>query len=179
MRPKGRGRPQRILLGNWPDEHVRQVIRSVVFRDGTIPSYNHATSFPQPPPSSSGMPDSPRAPAPTPIGRSLSPPGVGPAGGPPQSGPMAAAMNNFLDNNLFAAHLKNLTEHFNKNGGNVNGFLESMPFKALMNEEMHGSARKSMDFEDAEESNSAGTNSRRESFSPPPGMGRVSTIRTL
>ena len=67
LRPKGRGRPQRILLGNWPDEHVRQVIwkknlkkiliinlkiyllifqviRAVVFRDGTIPSYNHAAA---------------------------------------------------------------------------------------------------------------------------------------
>ena len=37
MRPKGRGRPQRILLGSWPEEHVRLVIRAVVFRDGTIP----------------------------------------------------------------------------------------------------------------------------------------------
>ena len=37
LRPKGRGRPQRILLGNWPEEHVRLVIRAVVFRDGTIP----------------------------------------------------------------------------------------------------------------------------------------------
>ena len=42
LRPKGRGRPQRILLGNWPEEHVRQVIRAVVFRDGTIPSYGNA-----------------------------------------------------------------------------------------------------------------------------------------
>ena len=41
LRPKGRGRPQRILLGNWPEEHVRQVIRAVVFRDGTIPSYGN------------------------------------------------------------------------------------------------------------------------------------------
>lgn len=32
-RPKGRGRPQRILLGVWPDEHIRGVIRTVVFRD--------------------------------------------------------------------------------------------------------------------------------------------------
>lgn len=36
LRPKGRGRPQRILLGVWPDEHIRGVIRAVVFRDGTI-----------------------------------------------------------------------------------------------------------------------------------------------
>ncbi|XP_043208080.1 protein bric-a-brac 1-like [Amphibalanus amphitrite] len=33
MRPKGRGRPQRILLGSWPDETVKNVIRAVVFRD--------------------------------------------------------------------------------------------------------------------------------------------------
>lgn len=33
MRPKGRGRPQRILLGTWPEEHIRGVIRAVVFRD--------------------------------------------------------------------------------------------------------------------------------------------------
>ncbi|KAK0077687.1 hypothetical protein PV326_009881, partial [Microctonus aethiopoides] len=36
LRPKGRGRPQRILLGVWPDEHIRGVIRTVVFRDGAI-----------------------------------------------------------------------------------------------------------------------------------------------
>ena len=65
LRPKGRGRPQRILLGNWPDEHVRQVIRAVVFRDGTIPSYNHAANFtPQSAaaagPSSQPCPTSPR-----------------------------------------------------------------------------------------------------------------------
>ncbi|XP_026467666.1 uncharacterized protein LOC113371246 [Ctenocephalides felis] len=35
FRPKGRGRPQRILLGVWPDEHIRGVIRTVVFRDNT------------------------------------------------------------------------------------------------------------------------------------------------
>ncbi|GLG99625.1 Protein bric-a-brac 1 [Gryllus bimaculatus] len=33
LRPKGRGRPQRILLGTWPEEHIRGVIRAVVFRD--------------------------------------------------------------------------------------------------------------------------------------------------
>jgi len=37
LRPKGRGRPQRILLGVWPDEHIRGVIRAVVFRDGHSP----------------------------------------------------------------------------------------------------------------------------------------------
>lgn len=37
LRPKGRGRPQRILLGVWPDEHIRGVIRAVVFRDGNSP----------------------------------------------------------------------------------------------------------------------------------------------
>ncbi|XP_059089791.1 protein bric-a-brac 1-like isoform X2 [Tigriopus californicus] len=42
LRPKGRGRPQRILLGNWPEEHVRQVIRAVVFRDGTTPTYGNS-----------------------------------------------------------------------------------------------------------------------------------------
>ena len=31
-KPKGRGRPQRILLGCWPQDHVRRVVRSVVFR---------------------------------------------------------------------------------------------------------------------------------------------------
>uniref|UniRef100_A0A0K2UBC1 HTH psq-type domain-containing protein n=1 Tax=Lepeophtheirus salmonis TaxID=72036 RepID=A0A0K2UBC1_LEPSM len=36
LRPKGRGRPQRILLGNWPESHVRQVIRAVVFREGGL-----------------------------------------------------------------------------------------------------------------------------------------------
>lgn len=33
LRPKGRGRPQRILLGVWPDEHIKGVIKTVVFRD--------------------------------------------------------------------------------------------------------------------------------------------------
>ncbi|XP_046998868.1 protein bric-a-brac 1-like [Schistocerca americana] len=33
LRPKGRGRPQRILLGSWPEEHIHGVIRAVVFRD--------------------------------------------------------------------------------------------------------------------------------------------------
>lgn len=33
VRPKGRGRPQRILLGIWPDEHIKGVIKTVVFRD--------------------------------------------------------------------------------------------------------------------------------------------------
>ena len=37
LRPKGRGRPQRILLGVWPDEHIRGVINAVVFRDGHSP----------------------------------------------------------------------------------------------------------------------------------------------
>jgi hypothetical protein len=34
LRPKGRGRPQRILLGLWPDDHIRAVIKTVVFREG-------------------------------------------------------------------------------------------------------------------------------------------------
>lgn len=33
LRPKGRGRPQRILLGFWPEDHIQNVIRTVVFRD--------------------------------------------------------------------------------------------------------------------------------------------------
>jgi hypothetical protein len=33
LRPKGRGRPQRILTGSWPEDHVHGVIRAVVFRD--------------------------------------------------------------------------------------------------------------------------------------------------
>lgn len=32
-RPKTRGRPQRILLGLWPDELIRSVVKVVVFRD--------------------------------------------------------------------------------------------------------------------------------------------------
>ena len=36
LRPKGRGRPQRILLGQWPEDHVREVIRAVVFREGEL-----------------------------------------------------------------------------------------------------------------------------------------------
>ncbi|XP_052752694.1 protein bric-a-brac 1-like isoform X2 [Galleria mellonella] len=41
LRPKGRGRPQRILLGVWPDEHIRGVIRAVVFRDTHTPHAAH------------------------------------------------------------------------------------------------------------------------------------------
>lgn len=29
----GRGRPQRILLGVWPEEHIKGVVKTVVFRD--------------------------------------------------------------------------------------------------------------------------------------------------
>lgn len=36
MRPKGRGRPQRILLGCWPEEQIKGVIRAVVFRDTSV-----------------------------------------------------------------------------------------------------------------------------------------------
>ena len=46
-------------------------------------------------------------------------------------------MSKFLDNNFFATHLKTLSEHFSKNGGSGNGFLESLPFKAFMNDEIH------------------------------------------
>lgn len=34
LRPKGRGRPQRILLGVWPEDHIDEVVKTVVFRDG-------------------------------------------------------------------------------------------------------------------------------------------------
>ncbi|XP_031630430.1 protein bric-a-brac 1-like [Contarinia nasturtii] len=33
LRPKGRGRPQRILLGVWPEETIKGVVKTVVFRD--------------------------------------------------------------------------------------------------------------------------------------------------
>lgn len=33
LRPKGRGRPQRILLGIWQDDHIKTVIKAVVFRE--------------------------------------------------------------------------------------------------------------------------------------------------
>merc|ERR1712106_1113877 len=36
MRPKGRGRPQRILLGSWPEEQIKGVIKAVVFRDTSM-----------------------------------------------------------------------------------------------------------------------------------------------
>ncbi|CAB3258934.1 unnamed protein product [Arctia plantaginis] len=45
LRPKGRGRPQRILLGVWPDEHIRGVIRAVVFRDTHAPCAAQATNL--------------------------------------------------------------------------------------------------------------------------------------
>ncbi|XP_035459450.1 protein bric-a-brac 1 isoform X1 [Spodoptera frugiperda] len=45
LRPKGRGRPQRILLGVWPDEHIRGVIRAVVFRDTHAPCAPQATNL--------------------------------------------------------------------------------------------------------------------------------------
>ncbi|XP_065562078.1 protein bric-a-brac 1-like isoform X2 [Artemia franciscana] len=33
LRTKGRGRPQRILTGQWSEDHIQGVIRAVVFRD--------------------------------------------------------------------------------------------------------------------------------------------------
>ncbi|XP_037930171.1 protein bric-a-brac 1-like [Teleopsis dalmanni] len=57
LRPKGRGRPQRILLGIWPDEHIKGVIKTVVFRDAKelkedtlppIPYGRHSPIFPFP-----------------------------------------------------------------------------------------------------------------------------------
>ncbi|KAM7358065.1 bric a brac 1 isoform 2-T2 [Cochliomyia hominivorax] len=55
LRPKGRGRPQRILLGIWPDEHIKGVIKTVVFRDAKdlkeeglahLPYGRHSPVFP-------------------------------------------------------------------------------------------------------------------------------------
>ena len=189
IRPKGRGRPQRILLGNWPDEHVRQVIRAVVFRDGTIPTYNHANNPPLTPtaplipPPGAGQPhlpngpspmpsyghSPPRAPPPTPSSngtRSVTPPPLPPSG--------AVDPTKFMENSLFAAHFKQLTEHFGKNGGqSQNGFLDNFPFKAMMNEVMHGGhpgqPQKTSDFEDADENyNSSREESRRGSLATPP-----------
>ncbi|XP_046391634.1 protein bric-a-brac 1-like [Ischnura elegans] len=66
LRPKGRGRPQRILLGNWPDDHIRGVIRAVVFRDTTHVkeesahlSYPPRIQEPIPPPSPQNYPPPP------------------------------------------------------------------------------------------------------------------------
>ena len=49
LRPKGRGRPQRILLGQWPEDHVREVIRAVVFREGELSSQAHGHTGASPP----------------------------------------------------------------------------------------------------------------------------------
>ena len=107
---------------------------AVVFRDGTIPSYTHAASAAGPPNFGPARPafataESPRAPPPTPLtggghARSASPPAVS-----------AGNFNKFMDNNFFAAHLKTLSEHFSKNGGN--GFFDTIPFKAFIGEDMH------------------------------------------
>ena len=188
LRPKGRGRPQRILLGNWPDEHVRQVIRAVVFRDGTVPSYTHA-----PPLGGGGGPLLPHHHAQQP--RSLSPPNGRPFSSGPSFGTSSASpphpppptpssttsqahsppiVQKFAENNLFASHLKQLSDHFAKNGGGhgQNGqqigqlpIFESLQFKALMNEAMiqQPHFRRSMDFEDADEP----PLSRRGSLTPP------------
>ena len=80
----------------------------------------------------------------------------------------------FAENNLFASHLKQLSDHFAKNGGGhgQNGqqigqlpIFESLQFKALMNEAMiqQPHFRRSMDFEDADEP----PLSRRGSLTPP------------
>ena len=82
----------------------------------------------------------------------------------------------FAENNLFASHLKQLSDHFAKNGagggGQNNGqqigqlpIFESLQFKALMNEAMiqQPHFRRSMDFEDADEP----PLSRRGSLTPP------------
>ena len=198
IRPKGRGRPQRILLGNWPDEHVRQVIRAVVFRDGTIPTYNHAAvsagpASQGPPllPNGSSPPalpsyghSPPRAPPPTPASngtRSVTPPPALPRGavaGPPVPPPVDPAK--FMENSLFAAHFKQLTEHFGKNG---NGFLDTLPFKTMMNEVMAGQQqplnKANPDFEDADENyNSSREESRRGSLATPPRqMDKVRRLR--
>lgn len=171
LRPKGRGRPQRILLGNWPDDHVRQVIRAVVFRDGTIPSYSHAgmpvanartgTSPHRPTSALSSCnfgSSPPRAPPPTPS-----------SSGDRNPAPLSPLpSSSSTNNNIFATHLKNLSDHFAKNS---NGIFDSLPFKAFMSEALHHqnspSFRRSMDFEDAEEP-SMDFIRRRGSLTPPP-----------
>ena len=182
LRPKGRGRPQRILLGNWPDDHVRQVIRAVVFRDGSVPAYTHALGGQLPPQqqlrrsasppnsrpfsasfnSSSSASSPPHPPPPTPSSTS----GHASARSPPQQNGNGTK---FGENNLFASHLKQLSDHFAKNGGggggNGNGIFDTLQFKALMNEAMiqQPQFRRSMDFEDADET----PYSRRGSLTPP------------
>lgn len=47
LRPKGRGRPQRILLGVWPDDHIKGVIRAVVFRDSHHIKEEPSLSYPR------------------------------------------------------------------------------------------------------------------------------------
>ncbi|CAH0383808.1 unnamed protein product [Bemisia tabaci] len=66
LRPKGRGRPQRILLGYWPEKHIQKVIAAVVFKDPqlmrdepTTQSYNR---YPEPLSLYSGCMNGPEAP---------------------------------------------------------------------------------------------------------------------
>ena len=142
---------------------MRQVIRAVVFRDGTVPSYTHAPiGGPLPPHARSTSPPNGR-----PFSASFnssSPPHPPPPT--PSSGASLAAHSppqKFAENNLFASHLKQLSDHFAKNGGS-NGIFESLQFKALMSEAMHQPHfRRSMDFEDADEP----PLSRRGSLTPP------------
>ena len=100
-------------LMNWVDNVTKTIInKTILFR------------------SSFGSSPAPRAPPPTPaLGRPVTP---------QQSHHLQQQnMSKFLDNNFFATHLKTLSEHFSKNGGGGNGFLESLPFKAFMNDEIH------------------------------------------
>ncbi|XP_055846458.1 protein bric-a-brac 1-like [Episyrphus balteatus] len=80
LRPKGRGRPQRILLGIWPDEHIKGVIKTVVFRDAkelkdeglhlhygrhspVFPFQDNALNYPGAPGCPNGLPSGPVGPS--------------------------------------------------------------------------------------------------------------------
>ncbi|XP_055915369.1 protein bric-a-brac 1 [Eupeodes corollae] len=80
LRPKGRGRPQRILLGIWPDEHIKGVIKTVVFRDAkelkdeglhlhygrhspVFPFQDNALNYPGAPGCPNGLPAGPVGPS--------------------------------------------------------------------------------------------------------------------
>ena len=87
LRPKGRGRPQRILLGQWPEDHVRDVIRAVVFREGDL--------------GSNGSP-----PAPTSSPQHFAAPGTNQEGhhGPSQATPTPATKTEPSDHHPEASH---------------------------------------------------------------------------
>ena len=141
------------MLGTAPDQgpHTAHLARISAPIGGPLPPHARSTSPPNGRPFSASFNSSspPHPPPPTPSsGASLA------AHSPPQK---------FAENNLFASHLKQLSDHFAKNGGS-NGIFESLQFKALMSEAMHQPHfRRSMDFEDADEP----PLSRRGSLTPP------------